>query len=69
MHLKGVYVMKENGVNWTAAENFLGSVDRDMVKGDHIMNARQDAISYGWNKATLEYILRGIERQYSQGKV
>ncbi len=52
-----------------AAENFLGSVDMAMEKGDHIMNAKKDAISYGWNKATLDYIVKGIERAYIHGKV
>lgn len=56
--------MINDKVNKKAAENFLGSMDMTMREGDHVRNARMDAISYGWNSSTLYFILDAIEDAY-----
>lgn len=47
-----------------AVENFLSSLDLQMSKTSHIYNAISDSLSYGWDKETLQEILRGIEKAY-----
>jgi hypothetical protein len=51
-----------------AVENFLGSLDLHLNKTFHIYNAISDSISYGWDKETLQHILRGIDKAYQNKK-
>ena len=60
--------MKKSEHNEEAVSNFLGSMDMEMKKRDHILNAITDAISYGWSPETLDSICKGIEKAYSPNR-
>jgi hypothetical protein len=51
-------------INQTAVDNFLGSLDMSIPMEAHIQNALSDALSYGWNVATLDAIIVGIGEKY-----
>lgn len=50
-----------NNVKRIAVENFLGTVTANPNKDAAVGNAFADAKAYGWNRATLQAILTGID--------
>ena len=57
--------MKSSSINQYAVANFLSTMDLDLEKGANIINARIDAMSYGWSGSTLKAVLDGIEKAYA----
>jgi hypothetical protein len=47
-----------------AVENFLISVDLEQPFEEHMLNAGNDAVSYGWNEATRYAIEDGLRLAY-----
>jgi hypothetical protein len=58
--------MKKDETNQDAVANFLGSMDMDLDKYDHVRNASSDAKLYKWNGKTLSAILTGIRNAYGE---
>ena len=52
-------------VNERAVENFLASLDKSIDVYLHYANARMDAKVFKWNMPTLNAILKGICKAYS----
>jgi hypothetical protein len=50
-----------DNVKRIAVENFLGTVTVNPDRGAAVGNAFADAEAYGWNRATLQAILTGID--------
>lgn len=55
------------GVKIRAVENFLMTLDEGAGREGNVANADSDAVSYGWNGATLIAIRAGISLAFDQG--
>lgn len=54
----------KQGVKRIAVENFLGTIDMNMSKMEHMANLSSDAADYKWNTATVGAIRTGIDEIY-----
>lgn len=55
--------MKKAGINRTAVDNFLGTLD-GLTASEAFGNLNADARSYGWNAATRTAISNGIAKHF-----
>ena len=56
-------------INQTAVDNFLFSMDMNMKMMDHVRNAHDDMVVYGWNVKTYSAIVEGIKQKYREKSI
>ncbi len=56
------------GAKRAAVEDFISSLDVSMPQWFHLKNLNDDAVAYGWGKATIDAIKMGIKLAYTAGR-